>query len=1049
TVQQDAGLPDVFAGANDSLDCNVSSVQLAGGSATQGVSLVWSGPGGFSSTQLNPTVTVAGAYVLTATATNNCTSQALATVVLDDQAPDASAFGGTLTCTETSITLDGESDEPGASFAWSAMPASSIIGNTEDLVVSSPGTYLLTVTGTNGCTSTASAIVAANADAPSVSAVGGQIDCAQTEVTLDGNSTTAGANFAWSGPAGFTSSQIDTTTSIPGTYTLTVTSSNGCSALAQVEVTADNQAPTALADGGILSCGAAAIDLEGSSTTAGVSYAWTGPGGFTSAEQNPSVSVPGNYILTVTAANGCTGADLAIVAQDANAPVAVAIGGTIDCQQTSLQLQGSSQTNGVQYSWTGPGGFTSTQQNPTVSQDGNYVLTVTAPNGCVGVANAQVDADDTLPDASAVGGMLSCSSTGVGLTGSSITAGAIFAWSGPGGFSSNEQNPTVATAGTYTLTVTAPNGCTSTADATVTNDSNLPNVTASAPELDCNTTSILLDGGSTTPNVSYAWAGPGGFVASIADPTVTVPGNYVLTVTAPNGCASSFNLVVSQDIAQPSATASGGQITCADPTLVITGSSTTAGVTWAWTGPNNFTSSQQNPSISQAGTYILTVTAANGCTSSSSATVTADAGIPALTTTGGTLNCLVNEVQLTANSSISSVEYEWTGPSGFSSTEQSPIVSQSGTYTLMVTTSAGCTTSAQAIVAADTGTPDVNIGPTQELDCVTTSIVLDGSSSNSGQGFDFEWTTVGGNFESGQNTLTPTVNTQGTYSLTITGPNGCSSTASVLVQISDEAPNGALLTVLPPDCFGDENGSIAVSAVTGGIPPYLYSIDNQSFTTSSVFTNLAPGEYEITVEDATGCTWQTSVTIVETPELLVNLETDLQTDLLLLGDSMELEAQITIPASDLSAVVWSPVGIDANCLSCLHLTVAPQIATTYSITVSDQNGCTASDEVLVLVNPGKSIYVPSAFSPNDDGINDILAVFGSRSVSRIKSFVIFSRWGETMYEYYNFVPNDPAKGWDGTHRGERLNPAVFTWFAEVEYIDGKSDVFKGDVSLFR
>src|SRR5690606_24707196 len=164
--------------------------------------------------------------------------------------------------------------------------------------------------------------------------------------------------------------------SVPGSYVLTVTGSNGCTSTATASVEQDVDVPGANAIGGTLTCATTSITLQGSGNG---SFAWSGPGGFASTEQNPSVSIPGSYVLTVTGSNGCTSTATAVVEQDVDVPGANAIGGTLTCATTSITLQGSG--NGS-FSWSGPGGFASTEQNPSVSIPGSYVLTVTGSNGC-------------------------------------------------------------------------------------------------------------------------------------------------------------------------------------------------------------------------------------------------------------------------------------------------------------------------------------------------------------------------------------------------------------------------------------------------------------------------------------------------------------------------------------------------------------------------------------------------------------------------------------------------------------------------------------------
>ncbi len=103
----------------------------------------------------------------------------------------------------------------------------------------------------------------------------------------------------------------------------------------------------------------------------------------------------------------------------------------------------------------------------------------------------------------------------------------------------------------------------------------------------------------------------------------------------------------------------------------------------------------------------------------------------------------------------------------------------------------------------------------------------------------------------------------------------------------------------------------------------------------------------------------------------------------------------------------------------------------------------------VFVKKDRPVYIPNAFSPNDDGINDLLTVFGGKNAVKVHSFLVFNRWGETVFEHYNFSPNDPSIGWDGRHRGQFLNPGVFTWIAEIEFLDGSVELYEGAVNLIR
>ena len=105
--------------------------------------------------------------------------------------------------------------------------------------------------------------------------------------------------------------------------------------------------------------------------------------------------------------------------------------------------------------------------------------------------------------------------------------------------------------------------------------------------------------------------------------------------------------------------------------------------------------------------------------------------------------------------------------------------------------------------------------------------------------------------------------------------------------------------------------------------------------------------------------------------------------------------------------------------------------------------------MIVYVDKDRNVFVPSGFTPNGDNANDIFMVHGDDGIQEILSFKVFDRWGEVVFEASNAEPNDPEYGWDGTFRGQEMNPGVFVWIAEILFIDGYSEVYKGDVTLIR
>ncbi len=290
------------------------------------------------------------------------------------------------------------------------------------------------------------------------------------------------ASYSWTGPGGFTSSaqnatRTDATTAMTGTYTLTVTDSNGCTASNTTSVTV-NAKPTASASSNSPVCEGATIQLTGGPGGL-TTYNWTGPGGFTSSAQNPTrpdatLAMAGNYTLTVTNSNGCTASNTTSVTVNAKPTVSASSNSPV-CEGATIELYGGPDGM-ASYNWTGPGGFTSSAQNATrtdatTAMTGTYTLTVTNSNGCTASNTTSVTVN-AKPTASASSNSPVCEGATIQLTGGpgGLTT---YNWTGPGGFTSSAQNPTIpnatlAMAGNYTLTVTNSNGCTASNTTSVT-----------------------------------------------------------------------------------------------------------------------------------------------------------------------------------------------------------------------------------------------------------------------------------------------------------------------------------------------------------------------------------------------------------------------------------------------------------------------------------------------------------------------------------------------------------------------------------------------------
>lgn len=938
-VDGDVNPPNSSATVNDVLTCSTTSVQLNGNSTTNGATYAWTGPNSFNSAQQSPLAPAVGLYTLTVTGPNACTSTATVNVNGDFAAPNAAATGGTITCSSTSTTISGSSSTPGVTFDWSG--PGNFMSNLPSPTVSNVGTYTLTVIGANGCTATATADVMPDANVPNAVANGGTLNCVINSVTISGSSATPGTSLSWTGPNGFNSVQPNPTVTDPGIYTLTVQNpANGCTAQATANVDLDDVAPGATASGGTVTCAVPSIQLTGSTSAASPQWNWTGPNSFSSTDQNPAITSPGAYLLTVTGPNGCTSTASTTVVADQTPPQASAtVADVLTCSigSTTISASATSISQPVVFEWSTTAGTATT----VVSVPGDYIVTATSANGCTGTATVTVVQDITPPDVSAVGNTITCTNPQVPLTGNSATANTTYVWTGPNGFNAPVQNPSVFVDGIYTLTVTGPNGCTASANATVDLDTELPVVNASVGAvLTCAAPAVAIDGNATngtSPIQTLSWVGPNSFTDSQEDINITEPGDYTLTAVSQNGCSASATVTATQDIDPPVAAALGGEVTCATTSIALDGSSTTLNVTYNWTGPNSFSSAQEDPMITDPGQYLLTVTGPNGCTAIATATVNANVAAPGATAdSSNNLDCDDLNSTLQATTATFNATYTWSGPNGFSSDQASVAVSDSGTYNLIITGPNGCTSTDNVTVLQDVTAPGATAtGGT--IDCFTGEATLAGGTSAGN--VSWLWNGPNGLVLAEQN---PQVSTPGTYTLTVTGANACTSVATTQVFQNTDAPQvtlggGGTLTCAQTSL--DLIGTINTSGATG-----VWSGPNGFTSNLSTVSVTLPGEYTFTVTAPNGCKSAPTINVFE--------DVAVPEEVLATGGLLNCTfTNVTLTSSSTTLGVdysWTgPGGFTSNLQN-------PSVTTpgTYTVTATNpNNGCTSFASAVVTQDP--------------------------------------------------------------------------------------------------
>ncbi|MCB0527403.1 MAG: T9SS type A sorting domain-containing protein [Saprospiraceae bacterium] len=578
---------------------------------------------------------------------------------------------------------------------------------------------------------------------------------------------------------------------------------------------------------------------------------------------------------------------------------------------------------------------------------GTYQEIISSDSGCDSTVNfilvkIPVNAEAQVMDT------LTCKKTSVLLTGTGSSAGntIFYRWLNPSGAIISNADTAVATApGLYSLIVTNVAGglaCEDTATVEVIANTTAPMANA-GPDLilNCDEPLIQLQGtGSVGSQYTYQWITliNGNIVSggNTLTPIVNAPGTYRLVVTDnTNGCTSGNNAKVTSDMLPPSVSASGGTYTCITASVTLNVNTNASGPTYAWTGPNGFTSDQANPVVTDAGDYTIVVTdAVSGCTNAAIATVQADTDEPGAEATGGALTCVVDEVMLSGSSPAGNPVFAWTGPNGYSSNIASPVVTASGTYNLIVTGANGCTSTAMAIVTLNDTPPGASLAVSGNLNCNNATVAITATTTDPAPTMSFVWTLPDNSTVTTDDVPELQADAVGDYSVVVTNTaNGCTSTA--MASVAQSPPVTALITsVMDVLCFETATGTASVAASGGsGNFTYLWSNDE----TTAAITGLASGNYSVTVTDGEQCTASATATINQ-PDLLTASST--------------VTAESANGANDGTASVTAAGGSSPYMYLWSNDETTPDISNlppgTYMVTVTDDNGCTVVSSVQVL-----------------------------------------------------------------------------------------------------
>jgi hypothetical protein len=880
-------------------------------------------------------------YRVTATDANGCTAFnttvitrfANCNVVVNCSKIDPSTCGGT----NGSASVATSGGVLPYSYAWSNG------ANTSSVSGLAAGSYDVTVTDAVGVTATCG-VVLQNPPAPSAVIAGNDILCNGVSTTLT-VAASGGSSFTYLWSTGATTASITVVPNTTTTYSVTVTNNVNCSAVVSRTVTVNAVPNVSLTGTNTLCVGQSTSLLATATGGTGFNYAWSN--GSTTASISISPTSTTNYTVTVTNANGCTGTAASLVTVNP-VPVVTVSGNNVICVGNSTTFTATAAGgSGFTYVWSNGATTPSITVSPTAST--SYNVTVTNSFGCVGTGSTTLTVNP-LPVANIGGTDVICLNTNTTLTAfASVGSSFTYVWSN----GSNGVSITVSPASTtnYTVTVTNNNGCTTTASRTVTVNA-VPNVLVTGTNVICEgnstTISATANGGS---GFAYLWSNGATTSSILVTPTSSTI--YSVTVTNANGCTGTQSRAVTVN-PTPDVTTSGTNVVCRGTTTTISANVVGGtGFTYNWSNGATTPSITVTPIATTQ--YQVTVTNNNGCTGTSSRTVTVN-DFPVVTLSGTNVICLGNSTTLsTSVTGGTGFNYSWSNGAITSAITVSPTAST--TYFVTVTNANGCTGTASYAVTVNP-VPNVIISG-QDVICNGNSTTLV-TSVVGGSGFLYTWST-------GANTpnITVSPSTTTSYTVTVTNANGCTGTATrqVTVNITPTLSiSGNDVICLGQSTTLDANGSGGVSLV------YNWSTGATGF--SQTFAPLVTTTYTATVTNSNGCsaTASRTVTVNPVPNPVISGQNSI-----CVGNSTTLSTSVTGGSG--FTFNWS-TGATTSAI-----TVSPIASTTYTVTVTNSNGCTGTDDYQVLVNqlPTPSINVSGGATSVCLGSSAVLSASGGSS----------------------------------------------------------------------
>ncbi len=753
---------------------------------------------------------------------------------------------------------------------------------------------------------------------------------------------------------------------------------------------------------------------------------------------------PGDYSVVITDINGCSYSESYTV-QPAALVIEDIFQQNIGCGEAETGALGIATNDSINYSITWDNG--ATEDTIFNLPQGDYMGIINTENGCSDTVRATIEGVvlslTTSVDDALCGG--NTGDTNVPITGNAFVTATgsstnqyTYQWNDP--LNQTTDTAFALTPGEYIVTVTdIATQCTKMDTILINSPSPLVVAVSDVQGETCKGTSdgsVIFDIAGGLPNYDIDWGDE--FVRTEPGRNDLSSGDYTVTISDANGCSQAVDFsITAPDSIELSFTST--IINCDNPTgsATVTATGGTGNFSYQWNDLNQQTTPTAT-GLNEFTFYVVVTDDISGCAITDSVTIEKE--LPFSIESSSTPSFCANDATGTASVEVTggsgNFRYLWDDENA----QETPTATNllAGDYMILVIDiDQGCEESLQVSVLEESNAIQVSF-ETQSISCggetdgSAEAIVLGGA-----PGYLYNWST-------GSTTRAINDLPVGDYFITITDQNGCVSFDTVNIVEPDTLTGTVMGTDI--SCEGERDGFIGIE-LSGGSGNYEYTIDGNRYSTANQFPDLKAGTYVINARDDRGCSIDLGeVQLIEPGAIGVSLEAEY---IISAGTPTTLQPEVANGQGTI-AYAWTSDkdSTSLSCMDCEQPDILPASGQTYFLTITDEQGCSAETSHQVLVRQNRAVFVPTGFSPNADGHNDLLTVHGQAD-TRVMSFKVFDRWGELVFEQYDFETNDFAVGWDGTYRGQVMNASVFTWIAEVAYSDGVQEVLKGHTTLIK